>query len=87
VQALDVQDAPQQGQHKTKTKFHPLFSKDGKANDVVLLHGRHPCECMVKLSYMCKVSDQDPDLDPHWFAFFECLDPDTRLIIQLKNKK
>lgn len=42
----DQQEQPQQ-QHQKKTKFHPLFSKDGKANDVVLLQGRHPCECMA----------------------------------------
>ncbi|XP_023348454.1 activating signal cointegrator 1 [Eurytemora carolleeae] len=30
-----------------KNKFVPLYSKDGKMSDVVLLTGRHPCECQA----------------------------------------
>ena len=32
---------------KKKTKFVALYSNEGKAKDVVLLKGRHVCECMA----------------------------------------
>jgi len=45
-----VNDQPCQTSPKDdskKTKFVPLYSKDGKAAEVVQLSGRHPCECQA----------------------------------------
>ena len=32
---------------KKKSKFVPLYSKEGQAKSVVQLHGRHVCECQA----------------------------------------
>ena len=39
---------PEQSKEETKkSKYVPLYSKDGKAADTVQLAGRHPCECQA----------------------------------------
>jgi hypothetical protein len=34
---------------KKKTKFVALYSSEGQAKEVVMLKGRHICECQVKV--------------------------------------
>ncbi len=34
---------------KKKTKFVALYSSEGQAKEVVMLKGRHVCECQVKV--------------------------------------
>ena len=46
-QVTPGQETDESQDAKKKTKFVPLYSKEGQAKSVVQLHGRHVCECQA----------------------------------------
>jgi len=77
-----------------KTKYVPLYSKDGKAADTVQLPGRHPCDCqavkhgLVSNCLSCgKIVCVQEGSGPCFFCGNLVVTRDEQIVLDKKNKK
>jgi len=86
---------PDQSKDDTKkSKYVPLYSKDGKAADTVQLAGRHPCECqavkhpLVNNCLSCgRIVCAQEGSGPCLFCASLVVTREEQLVLDKKNKK